>query len=60
MQTFGRCVPSILQDRSTLQSHGDTRLHSDMDTSPHTAAHVFLEDTALHSCEEKENSVVYM
>lgn len=46
-------VPSILLDRSILRSHGDTLLHSDMDTSPHTAAHVYLEDTGLHNWEEK-------
>lgn len=51
-------VPSILQDRSTLQSHGDTLLHSDMDISPHTVAHVYLEDRGLHSYDEKENCQV--
>lgn len=51
-----RSVPSILQDRSTLRSHDDTLLRSDMDTSPHTAVHVYLEDTGLHSCRETATS----
>lgn len=56
------CVPSIQEDRSTLQSHGDTRRHFDMDMSPRTAVHVYLEDIGLHSYEGREtaeNELVY-
>lgn len=48
-------VPSILQDRSTLRSRGDTLRRSDTDISPHTAARVSPEDRGPHSCEGKEN-----
>jgi len=53
------CVlPSILRDRSTLRSRGDTLLRSDMDISPHTAARVSLEDTGPHSWREAETPVI--
>ncbi len=51
------CLPSILQGTNILQSHGDTLLRSDTDISPHNAAHVYLEDKGLRSCEEEENSI---
>lgn len=42
-------VPSIRQDRSSLQSRDDTLPHSDRDISPRTAVHVYQEDTGPHS-----------
>lgn len=47
-------VPSILLDRSTLRLHGDTLLHSDMDISPHIAAHVYLVDRVLRTFKKKK------
>lgn len=47
------CIPSTLLDTSTFQSHGGTLLRFDTGISPHTAAHVYQEDTGLHNCEEK-------
>lgn len=46
-------IPSTLPGTSTFQSHGGTLLRFDTGISPHTAAHVYQEDTGLHSCKRK-------